>query len=278
MAVQSHMRQSIGELERIGFSPYEARAYLTLLANQPVNGYDLARLSGIPSSKIYETLKRLVTKGVALSSASLPIVYHALPPDELIAGIRRQTEQSLEFLEGVLPGFAVKPSSGMVWRLNDRATILRRLQEIVLNASGEVYLSVWPMESGVLAEAVKRARERGVRCWVASFGKGDLDGEGVYDLLSCGVSSAARLGKRLTAAAVDDELALIAEFRDDGESSGAFAEDPSLALVTKEYIVHDLVNHALISELGSDRFSAMRIEHPLVSGLLGPVMPSDNNV
>ena len=275
MPVQSRTEQSIGELERIGLSPYEARAYLTLLANQPVNGYDLARLSGIPSSKIYETLKRLVSKGVALSSASVPIVYRALPPDELIAGIRRQTERSLEFLEGVLPGLAVKPSSGMVWRLNDRAAILDRLREMVLNALGEVFLSVWPAESGALTDPVKRARERGVRFWVATFGKSDFGGEGVYDLLSCGVSSAARLGKRLTAAAVDDRLALIAEFRDDGESSGAFAEDPSLALVTREYIVHDLVNHALISELGTDRFSAMRVEHPLVSCLLGPGILGD---
>ena len=260
----------ITNLGQIGFSPYEARAYLSLLATEPAKGYDLAKLSGIPSSKIYETLKRLVTKGAVVASATQPTLYRAVSPEELIASVRQQTEHSLGFLASALPGLAWAPSVGMIWRLGDPEGIVRELQRIVTNASQEVYLSIWPPEAAHLVMPVKRARKRGVRFWVASFGPSPLPGKGIYDLLSCGASSAARLGKRLAAAVADDRQVLIAEFRDDAEPTGTLADDPPLALVTKEYIIHDLINHALISELGHDRFAALRKQHPLIGGLLGP--------
>jgi HTH-type transcriptional regulator, sugar sensing transcriptional regulator len=264
----------LNELERIGLSPYEARTYVALLTSPPVNGYDLARLSGIPTSKIYETLQRLVAKGIALASATEPTLYRAVPPGELIAGVRQDTERSLGLLADALPEISAAPSAGIVWRLNDQQSVLRYLEEIVSNASREVFLSIWPPEAGYLAKSVAAARQRGVRLWVASFGPSPLDGETVYDLLSCGTSSAARLGKRLTVAVGDDRHVLIAQFRDDAEPTGTLADDPSLALVAREYIIHDLVNHALIEALGQDRFSLLRSQHPLVAGILGPVEPT----
>jgi sugar-specific transcriptional regulator TrmB len=270
LANRTQLIEIFDELQKIGFSLYEAKAYVALLPSQPANGYDLAKLSGIPSSKIYETLQRLVDKGAALASAHQPTLYRAAPPGELLAGVRRRTEDSLAFLEGVLPGLSAAPATGIIWRLGDRRAILDHLQGLVAQAEGELYLSLWPAEAADLVEPVGMARRRGVRLWVASFGPGPLVGEGVQDLFSCGASSAARLGRRLMAAVADDRRVLIAEFRDDAEPSGTMADDPSLALVAKEYIIHDLVNHALIEELGPRRFAAMRREHPLVAGILGP--------
>jgi predicted transcriptional regulator len=262
-------KMALRELNRIGLSTYEARAYIALLSEQPANGYDLAKSSGIPTSKIYETLGHLVSKGVALASASEPTLYQAIPPAELIANFRRQTEQSLDLLASTLPDLVATPSAGVVWRLNDQEVIFNHLKKIVLEATREIYLSIWPSEAGILVEAVTLARQKGIRLWVASFGTSPLDGTGVYDLLSCGSSSAARLGKRLTAAVADSRHVLIAEFSDDAAPRGTLADDAALALVAKEYIIHDLANHALIEELGQDRFATLCRTHPLLSGLLG---------
>ena len=262
--------QALRHLEAIGLSLYEARAYLALLASPPVTGYELAKASRIPSSKIYETLQRLVAKGAALVSASEPPLYRAVPPEELIAGIRRQTERSLAALATTLPDLRVAPSVGIVWRLKDFAAILWQMEQLITASSQVVYLSIWPPEAAQLVDSVARARQRGIRFWIASFGASPLQGKGVYNLLACGASSAARLGRRLTAAVADDRHVLIAEFSDDGEPAGTLADDPALALAAKEYIIHDLVNHALIEELGQDRFAALRQHHPLVAGLLGP--------
>ncbi|MBT4503944.1 MAG: TrmB family transcriptional regulator, partial [Gemmatimonadetes bacterium] len=46
-------------------SDYEARAYASLMRCQPATAYELAKQAGIPSSKIYEAVKRLQAKGLA---------------------------------------------------------------------------------------------------------------------------------------------------------------------------------------------------------------------
>lgn len=271
MSQAGRRQQVIRELERIGFSLYEARAYVALLESQPANGYDLARTSGIPASKIYETLQRLVTKGAILASANEPTVYRAVSPDDLIDGYRQETENSLRFLLDSLPQLTSEPAPGIVWRLRGARAITQRLLRLLNDASGEIYLSVWPSEAAYLVDAISAARQRGLQVWVASFGPCPITGDCVYDLLSCGESSSARLGKRLTAAVADGRQTIVAEFGDDLEATGTLAEDASLALATREYIIHDLVNHTLIEEIGLERFTEMREKSPLLAGILGPI-------
>jgi hypothetical protein len=42
------MADLTGLLQQLGFSEYEARAYLALLQQNPLNGYELAKVSGLP--------------------------------------------------------------------------------------------------------------------------------------------------------------------------------------------------------------------------------------
>ena len=52
------------KLVQLGFSGYEARAYISLLKNNPITGYELAKHSGIPPSKIYEVIGKLLERSV----------------------------------------------------------------------------------------------------------------------------------------------------------------------------------------------------------------------
>ena len=46
-------------LQQLGFSEYEARAYLALLQRNPLNGYELAKVSGLPRANVYAVLQKL---------------------------------------------------------------------------------------------------------------------------------------------------------------------------------------------------------------------------
>ncbi|HEX9344040.1 MAG TPA: helix-turn-helix domain-containing protein, partial [Actinomycetota bacterium] len=59
-------------LVELGFSHYEARAYLGLLGQQPMTGYALANATRIPQPKVYETLRRLVDKRVVVQTGADP--------------------------------------------------------------------------------------------------------------------------------------------------------------------------------------------------------------
>ena len=49
-------------LRSIGLGDYEAKLYVALVKRHPASGYELARSSGVPSSKVYEVLARLQEK------------------------------------------------------------------------------------------------------------------------------------------------------------------------------------------------------------------------
>ena len=50
-------------LQELGFGEYEARAYHALLQHNPVSGYELAKVSGIPRPNIYTVLQKLEERG-----------------------------------------------------------------------------------------------------------------------------------------------------------------------------------------------------------------------
>ena len=43
--------EAIKQLQELGFSQYEAQAYIALLQKNPLNGYELAKASGIPRAQ-----------------------------------------------------------------------------------------------------------------------------------------------------------------------------------------------------------------------------------
>ena len=53
------MADVIALLLQLGFSEYEARAYLALLQRNPLNGYELAKVSGLPRANVYAVLQKL---------------------------------------------------------------------------------------------------------------------------------------------------------------------------------------------------------------------------
>jgi sugar-specific transcriptional regulator TrmB len=76
------------DLPLLGLNEYEARAYRALLAEHPATAYRIAQRSGVPQSKVYETMARLVKKGAAILEPGRPTRYAPVPPDDLIAAAR----------------------------------------------------------------------------------------------------------------------------------------------------------------------------------------------
>ena len=53
-------------LEKLGFSSNEAKVYGTLIKHKVLNGYEIAKLSGVARSLVYEVINRLVAKGAVI--------------------------------------------------------------------------------------------------------------------------------------------------------------------------------------------------------------------
>ena len=64
-------------LQRVGLNKYEAEAYLALLTDGPLTGYEFGKRSSVPLSKSYETLEQAYHPGTGAGpgpgrSAALP--------------------------------------------------------------------------------------------------------------------------------------------------------------------------------------------------------------
>lgn len=76
------------KLQRLGFSSYEAKAYLALVQKHPAHGYEISKISRVPTAKIYETLVRLKHKGAIIDSNTDPVKYYPVPPETLLCSLK----------------------------------------------------------------------------------------------------------------------------------------------------------------------------------------------
>ncbi len=162
-------------LKDLGFTEYEAKAYLALLRGSPATAYAVARDSGVPRSKVYGVLEGMVGRGVAFVSHGEPVGYAPLPAGELVRARRREAETVLSAAEEGLEGWAEQvdgtgPGEDRIWDIKGRHEILSRLKELVGRAEKRVLLQIWSEDAPELEGELKEAAGRGVKITVVAYG------------------------------------------------------------------------------------------------------------
>ena len=71
-----------GSLEEFGLSKYEARAYLTMIGKGSLAVSEIAYYANLPRTKVYQTVKKLEKKKLAVISKQKPLICSAIPPEE----------------------------------------------------------------------------------------------------------------------------------------------------------------------------------------------------
>lgn len=149
-------------LQRIGLSKYEAEAYLALLSDGPLTGYELGKRSSVPLSKSYEVLERLTRRGLALIQPGEPPRYAAERPERVLAQTRADQEAVLHALSTELDGVQRPNLADDFWVLRGRTNVLARAGAAIDEAQREVVIGRLADDTG-LVNALDRARSRGCR-------------------------------------------------------------------------------------------------------------------
>ena len=259
----------VASLGLLGFSQYEARAYCALLGRAAVNGHEVAKASGVPPSKIYETLNRLVEKGAALVQRSEPVTYAASPPGDVLQAARLKFEAALRAAEHGLARIPEKAEPGQVWSLRQREAVLGAFAARITGAKRSVFAALWDDELRGLGPPLENASRTGVDVHVAVYGTTILSGPRSYDLTLCGRSAMERLeGRRLSAVVADDATMVVAIFEGSAAVEAVVSDNPVLCLLTIEYIKADVLGRLLIDHGGEDSFRQLRAESDIVARLL----------
>lgn len=201
-------------LEGLGFSQNEEKVYTTLLRNKMLNGYEIAKLSGVSRSLVYEVVNRLVGKGILIRLEGEPNYYIPLEYDKLIARMKKESEEAIDRAEEFLKGLADGEENGdYVLNIVGYDKFLKKASALIDGAAGEISLSIWQKEFEFLQGALENAVKRGVKVYIFTFEEIDLEGAVIF---SYRLGDASRLFpyRRMTLI-VDGILCL------NGESGGA---------------------------------------------------------
>jgi sugar-specific transcriptional regulator TrmB len=222
----------IQRLQLLGFSQYEARAYCALLQRSPANGHEVAKTAGLPTSKVYETLERLLQKGAVLVQRSDPTLWAPVPYRDLTATLRERMESNLTAVEQGLAQLGHEQDTKLTWSLSGHGHVVDSMRRAIDRTRERLAVAIPSGELDELAPALRAAAERGVAIdLVADGGAGKDLPEGVRV-------------RRPDGGQADDRLALVLG---DGEETvladlglarpeGMWTHHPAVALLAAEHL------------------------------------------
>lgn len=239
-------RKICSYFEQLGLSNYEARVYLFLLRNGQSYGNEISKNTGIPSSKIYETLSRLVEKGLAHLIQTKPIRYQALPLKEFLSQWQADATRTLKFLMDNENLIETKPQSELLWHISGRKEIMEKVKEIIDSAENTILISLWPDDALELKANLRMAHQRKVQITSIQYGDKSLDIGRVYKHLNTSTVNE-RHGSELFILA-DRKKGLFLHFENSKGWVGYYSSSPGIARVIENYIRHDIYTNKLIED------------------------------
>ncbi|NIM52956.1 MAG: hypothetical protein GTN78_13075 [Gemmatimonadales bacterium] len=238
------------KLVTLGFSEYEAKAYLALLRESPVTGYQLSKASGVPRSMIYEALGKLVARGAAMTlHKNGSNKYAPVPAAEFLGQLRRDHHELVTSLEDELRSFNSASGMEYVWHIEGHDHVMAKAKEMVSQATDRLHVALLPETFLVLRAALIGAVGRGVR--VVVYSTSDLDLPGGRVVVSPAPAHAReRLEGLWLILVVDGEDALIGEWLDHNQARASFTRSPLFVFLAEHHLRTDLYLPRILSLLG----------------------------
>jgi predicted transcriptional regulator len=157
------MADVVALLLQLGFTEYEARAYLALLQRSPLNGYELAKVSGLPRANIYAVLQRLEERGAVVRIETPDgSRYAPVAPSELTQRIASRFQNVLGAAQQALADLATPANPEYVWNIRGYTPLLDHAQVLLDTTQQRLLVAVGRQEASALAEGVAQAAQRGV--------------------------------------------------------------------------------------------------------------------
>jgi sugar-specific transcriptional regulator TrmB len=250
----------VDKLVRIGFSEYEAKAYVALLRESPVTGYQLAKLSGVPRSMIYEVLGKLTARGAAMTLRKEGSTQYApIPAQEFLAQLHREQDALINALEEDLSGLDATSDLDYVWNIEGHDNVMAKAEEMLAQAKERIYLSLMPATFPSLQALLERAIARGVRVVVYSTEPLDLPGGRVIANPVPEVTQERVEGLWLVMV-VDGQEVLVGELLTENQARASWTGSPLFVFIAEHHLRTDLYLPRVLSMLDDQALDLIREE------------------
>jgi HTH-type transcriptional regulator, sugar sensing transcriptional regulator len=181
-----------GSLEEFGLSKYEARAYLTMIGKGSLAVSEIAYYANLPRTKVYQTVKKLEKKKLAIISKQKPLICSAIPPEEAFAEIVNLHDRRVKNMRKIVDslqkindeGQRPKGSEERRYFILDANSTLERISRLIAESRSSVTATLDPWGLRLLSQckaSVVRALTAGVRLRTI-IGSQCIDNENVFQL------------------------------------------------------------------------------------------------
>ena len=242
------MKQDIVEsLSRLGFTSYEARAYVALLRAGSGTGYSIAKKSGIPSSKIYQVLLTLAQKGAIIGDGAEKNNYSAVAPDAVLNGIKSSIAGEISALEPALLLLRSEPAEVNARVINNCEEAVALIKTVVASADKKLLLTAWADDLEKLRPVLETAAAKSgvfVLCYEDfKFAMGTVFQHRRPDLVR------KEMPGRLLLAVADNREAVICFFHENGQTECISTSSRGITRIIADHIIHDISINKLMAAL-----------------------------
>jgi sugar-specific transcriptional regulator TrmB len=181
-----------GSLEEFGLSKYEARAYLTMIGKGSLAVSEIAYYANLPRTKVYQTVKKLEKKRLAVISKQKPLICSAIPPEEAFAEIVNLHDRRVKNMRKIVDSLQKindesqrpKGSEERRYFILDANSTLERIGSLIADSRSSVTATLDPWGLRLLSQckaSIVRALTAGVRLRII-LGSQCIGNENVFQL------------------------------------------------------------------------------------------------
>lgn len=244
---------AIERLTDLGFTKYEALAYLNLLEEHPATAYEISKRGALAKGNVYTALTSLVHKGAVQPVSSDPVRYAPVAPDALLSAIAKKTAAVCKDLAATLATREQHKAPDYVWSVAGGAQLNQKIAEIISGARQQIWVKAPHHLLAPHAHALREASQRGTAILVILFGT-ETDaqrlglGSKVELYLHEGSGEMLAVGTKQFVIAADWKETLISDF---GESPhGAYTRSEAVVFMAETMIRHEVYLAEIINEFG----------------------------
>jgi sugar-specific transcriptional regulator TrmB len=232
--------EPIDRLVQIGFSEYEAKAYLALLRASPVTGYQISKDSGVPRSMIYEVLGKLTARGAAITLRKEGgTLYAPVSAQEFFDQLHREHGELVDALKEDLSDLDTIEDREYVWNIEGHENIMAKAREMTGHARERIYLSLLPATFPALRPGLEEAIRRGVQ--VVMYTTEDLDLPGARVIAApVPEQTSERVEGLWLILVVDGQEVLIGELLNENQARASWTGSPLFVFVAEHHLRTDL--------------------------------------
>ncbi|MFT5560214.1 MAG: sugar-specific transcriptional regulator TrmB [Candidatus Azotimanducaceae bacterium] len=256
------LAKTLDLLQQLGFTAYESKAYVALLEAQPSGAYDIAKRSGIPSSKIYETLNKLLRKSIIRFSESNVADnphYVALPPDALVEQLNQQIRHRSDELLPLLGTLKSSQEPDFIWPIANIEKLIEKSTAIVQSAQKSILISCWAAELSWIKDDLEAAESRKIKIALVHFGQPETVIGATYHHPVEETLYTEKGGRGFTLV-VDGEVVVIANLNEEAGLDASWSRNRTFVTVAEDYVKHDVyitkvtrfLNEPMIERFGAN--------------------------